>query len=82
MAIARKPTKATEKDITALINKGGSTTTEKENKKTEQPIVLRIPSELLEQIDKEVSAKKIKIPRHQWLLQAIIEKLEKDGVEL
>lgn len=88
MAIARKPksseTQAKEQSINALINKGGSVAEDREdggNKKQtgDKSILIRIPAEVLKKIDEIVSAKKIKTPRHTWLLEAIFEKLEKDG---
>lgn len=82
MAIARKP-KASEKrvkeqSINALINKGGSIAESDGKEAGEKPILIRIPVEALKKIDEIVSAKKIKTPRHTWLLEAIFEKLEKD----
>jgi hypothetical protein len=86
MAITRKPKTiekvAKEKDINALINKGGSAA---ENinvvEKTigEKPIIIRVPSEALGKIDKIVKSKQIKTPRHTWLLEAIFEKLERES---
>lgn len=83
MAISRKPKAAEkpakEKDINALINKGGSVAKNGNKKLEEKPILIRIPAEVLEKIDEIVSAKKIKTPRHTWLLEAVFEKLEKEG---
>lgn len=86
MAISRKPKttgkKAKETDINALINKGGSTanTADNGNAKTgDKPILIRIPSDALQKIDEIVIAKKIKTPRHTWLLEAVFEKLEREG---
>jgi hypothetical protein len=88
MAIARKPklseTQAKEQNINTLINKGGSVAEDREDGgNTEQtgdkPILIRIPAEVVKKIDEIVSAKKIKTPRHTWLLEAVFEKLEKDG---
>ncbi len=86
MAITRKP-KATEKaakekDINALINKGGSTaenTSVSEKTAEDKPIIIRIPSDALERIDRIVKSKQIKTPRHTWLLEAIFEKLERES---
>lgn len=83
MAISRKP-KATEKtqkepDINALINKGGSTAETSIKKEEGKPVLVRVPSDMLKQIDEIVSSKKIKIPRHTWLLEAVFEKLEREG---
>ncbi len=88
MAIARKPkpseTQAKEQSINALINKGGSVAESREDdgsaKQTgDKPILIRIPAEAVKKIDEIVSAKKIKTPRHTWLLEAVFEKLEKDS---
>jgi hypothetical protein len=88
MAIARKPkpseTQAKEQSINALINKGGSIAEDKENdgnvtQTGDKPILIRIPAEAVKKIDEIVSAKKIKTPRHTWLLEAVFEKLEKDS---
>lgn len=89
MAIERKPkpseTQAKEQSINALINKGGSVGEDIEYdssnaKQTgDKPILIRIPAEAVKKIDEIVSAKKIKTPRHTWLLEAVFEKLEKDS---
>lgn len=83
MAISRKPKasekQAQERSISALINKGGSGARNSSDKNlTEKSILLRIPAATLEMIDEVVNAKKIKTPRHTWLLEAVFEKLEKD----
>lgn len=83
MAIARKP-KATNKqgkavDINALINKGGSPATKDKKHEAEKSILLRVPSNTLEKIDEIVNSRQIKTPRHTWLLEAVFEKLEREG---
>lgn len=83
MAISRKP-KAVEKlakepNIEALINKGGSTAEKTVAKVEEKPILIRVPSDIIKQIDSIVSSKKIKTPRHTWLLEAVFEKLERES---
>jgi hypothetical protein len=82
MAISRKP-KTTEKvakepSIAALINKGGSTAETTIEKVGEKPILIRVPSDVIKQIDSIVSSKRIKTPRHTWLLEAVFEKLERE----
>ena len=82
MAISRKPKttegRLKEQSINALISKGGSVAENTEKQVGEKPILIRVPVEALEKIDEIVSAKKIKTPRHTWLLEAIFEKLERD----
>ena len=42
-------------------------------------VPVRIDTTLLTRIDQAVQAQPIKIPRNTWMLQAILEKLERDG---
>jgi hypothetical protein len=82
MAISRKPRPARTStvDVEALINKGGSPPVEATEKTAEAtvPVVLRLPSEMLGQIDASVKARPIRTPRHTWLLEAIYEKLARE----
>ena len=83
MAIARKPK---PKTIDEFIEEGGSapattistTTKVARTKKLEQPVKLRVPSELLEQIDAAVADRRPSPSRHNWILEAIYEKLERE----
>ena len=80
MPISRKPK---EKDLETFIAKGGSEPVEpkkeKEDEKTVQSLKLRIPTELLEEIDQLVASRRPSPSRHQWILEALYEKVEKDG---
>jgi hypothetical protein len=85
VAITRKPQAApavpASVDVDALINKGGSAAGHGKGRAADrsvEPVVLRIPAELLSRIDAAVSARPLKTPRHTWLLEAMIEKLERD----
>jgi hypothetical protein len=83
MAISRKPKidkkEANEKDISNLINKGGSPPSDNENKYKEKSILLRIPADTLKKVDEVVKSKQIKTPRHTWLLEAVFEKLHRES---
>ncbi len=48
-----------------------------ENEEAEQQVKLRLPVSLLQKIDACVKSQRIKTSRHRWLMEAIIEKLEK-----
>jgi uncharacterized protein (DUF4415 family) len=80
MAIARKPK---PKTIDEFIEEGGSAPVAMEpaekkpvrTEKAEQPVKLRVPADLLEQIDAAVAAKRPAPSRHNWILEAIYEKL-------
>lgn len=93
MAIARKPRAAapapsptaSEREIEALIHKGGSIaqTTSPESlpsrtRSETAKVILRLPAEMLARVDTLVEARSPKIPRHTWLLEAIVEKLERE----
>jgi hypothetical protein len=44
-----------------------------------QPLKLRVPRELVRDIDNLLSQRKPKISRHNWILEALYEKLERDS---
>ncbi len=90
MPITRKPkaplSTSSDIDIDELINRGGSIAhTESENEKTppklNSVVNLRIPPQLLERIDQTLENQTLKIPRHTWILQALVEKLERDEIK-
>ncbi len=86
MAITRKPkpTSATPSaiDVDALISKGGSVggqlpaAVEEETKPV--PVVLRVPADVLAKVDQVIKERRVRIPRHTWLLEAVVEKLERE----
>lgn len=84
MAITRKPKPSAPSsaavDIDALINKGGSVATTAPPSTSDKPaaVVLRMPAEVLERVDRQVEARPVKVPRHTWLMEAVIEKLARD----
>jgi hypothetical protein len=88
MAISRKPKQssgaaAKTVDVDALINKGGSVGGRNGGQGKEKdavPVILRVPEDILERVDSSVQARRIKTPRHTWLLEAILEKLERESV--
>lgn len=81
MAISRKPK---ENKVEEFIKGGGSEPVEEKKdqgkEKTIQSIKLRIPTDLLEEIDQLVAERKPSPSRHQWILEALYEKVEREGV--
>jgi hypothetical protein len=79
MAITGKP-KKNSVNVEALIEKGGSVSNEDTATNTKRifNLQLRIDEELLSRIDKVLEERKIKTPRHTWLLEAVHEKLERE----
>jgi hypothetical protein len=85
MAISRKPRQSSsvaEKpvDVDALIKKGGSVAGKNGEDKSTVPVILRVPEDILEKVDASVQARRIKTPRHTWLLEAVLEKLERESM--
>lgn len=78
MPIAKKPTQDEETNqsrINAVISKGGSIA--RVGKTGNQKILIRIPIEILDQVDTDLSSRPLKTPRNTWILEAILEKLER-----
>ena len=89
MAITRKPKKTANKsqfEVEALINKGGSIAKLAQNTffdkaVTERQVTLRIPVFMLTEIDNSLKQNAIRIPRHTWILKAIVEKLKREKAD-
>ena len=86
VTIVRKPggSIASEQQIETLINKGGDvgTTrlarpTDRNNRKSSK-VLLRIPDDLLFRVNQAVEARPLPTTRHAWLLEAVLEKLERE----
>jgi hypothetical protein len=83
MAVARRPTARPSVDVDELIGKGGSVPSEAQSvpESENTAVPLRLPRALLSRVDRAVAKQPIKVPRNTWLLHAIMEKLERDGIE-
>jgi hypothetical protein len=68
-------------DVEALISTGGTTagSPTEEEKKAATPVLLRVPTDLLDRVDRRLSMRAVKIPRHTWILEAILEQLEREA---
>jgi hypothetical protein len=89
--ITRKPSRQrastpppSEAEIEALIHQGLSkpaapASAPPEEEDDEQQVVLRLPRALLRRIDVAVKQRPLKTPRHRWLVEAILEKLERES---
>ena len=85
MAITRKPKLPNySNDIDVIINKGGSVSGESNIKRKDykNSMTLRLPHFLLDQINEILSEKLIPTPRHTWILEAILEKIEREQAKL
>jgi hypothetical protein len=78
MPVAKKPIQdeeTSESQINAVISKGGSVA--KPDKAGNQKILIRIPNGLLDRVDTDLTTRPLKTPRNTWILEAILEKLER-----
>jgi hypothetical protein len=83
MAQSAKPTRSTSQptdSIEAFISKGGSVAlTKPAGKGAQHP--LKFPEgDLFERLERARQASAVKLPRNTWILQAIAEKLEREGL--
>ena len=81
MAIARKPkgnAQASETEIAVLIDKGGSTAGQKVAAPENLAVALRIPGPLAERLTRALEGNMTRMPRHTWILEAIVEKLDRE----
>lgn len=84
MAITRSPkSKASEAKIQTLIEKGGRPARQETVAAASSPMAvsLRIPAPLAARLDTFLSDRLIRVPRHAWILQAILEKLDRETGE-
>jgi len=56
---------------------GGEADAEKSDN-NERQVVLRMQEDILSQVDKAVRKRAVRIPRHTWLLEAVVEKLARE----
>jgi hypothetical protein len=86
MAIVRKPQSESasppaEARVMELIEKGGSVASSKGEKSSEKKLTqvfFRAPGDLIAKIEKIAKSRVIPTSRQTWLLEAIVEKLERE----
>lgn len=81
MTVTTKPKskKQPEEDkVQALINKGGSVATmEQEAKRRFSSVLLRIPIDMLQEIDESVKRRRpVRISRQSWIIETLHERLK------
>ncbi len=68
-----------EKKTEEFILQGGSTAAkEGRDANAEFTVNVRLSTELLAQVNEAVKRRRVRIPRHSWLLEAICEKLDRE----
>jgi hypothetical protein len=80
MAISKKPQKKelSEKEVSNLINKGGSVAQKEPKPKDKSFQQIRIKPEIIQQIDDLIDKRIIGISRHAWFMEAIEDKIRKE----
>lgn len=83
MSISKKPKtkpQKSEASVQKLIDQGGSPAKNDRSRGKREiiPVSLRLPSELSRRIEAVLQKRAFKLPRHTWLLEAVIEKLERE----
>ena len=77
--IARKPKakgKPSPKEVERLIRKGGASAKPEASGST--AVLLKIPAATLEAVDELVARRKVRTYRSTWLMEAIVEKVERE----
>lgn len=71
--------RSADRELDELANQGGSVVAKSaKSTKVEATVNLRIPVDMLAQVDRVVKQRRLPTPRHRWLLEAIDEKLERE----
>jgi len=88
MSITRKPQppapggEPPKIDIDYLISKGGSVPNPEPTsggKPKVTSMILRIPGEIGQRLNQALQARPVRLPRHTWILEAIVEKLDRES---
>jgi hypothetical protein len=85
MAVTRKPQpkgasteEPSETAIRAFIERGGSVPSSEDASERTKLVQLRLAPELITRIDRVRQAQRVPPSRHHWLLESILEKLERE----
>lgn len=75
--------RATRKNDSSRVRKTvrGSVSKKSGHSDKDVSISLRLPSEMLEQVDTRAHARRLKTPRNRWILEAVYEKLDREADE-
>jgi hypothetical protein len=86
MAVSRKPKEETtqqvsDKTLEEYLRKGGSTAKTQTAPVKDVRFSLTIPAAICEELDTLRDSRRLKVSRHKWVLEAIVEKLERERAE-
>ena len=87
MAVSRKPKEemtqqVSDKALEEYLHKGGSTAKTRTAPAKDIRFSLTIPAAICEELDALRDSRRLKTSRHQWVLEAIVEKIEREREKL
>ena len=86
MAVSRKPKEEitqhiSDKALEEYLHKGGSTAKAQSAPMKDVRFSLTIPAAICEELDGLRASRRLKTSRHKWVLEAIVEKIERERAE-
>lgn len=72
---------ANEREVEAFIRRGGSTAGEAHPEAKPKSVLLNVPQDVLADIDRLRAERRLKTPRHTWIMEAIVEKLDREKAQ-
>jgi hypothetical protein len=69
---------AKDREIETFIRRGGSTASDAPPDVKTKSVLLNVPHDVLADIDRLRADRRLKTPRHTWIMEAIIEKLDRE----
>lgn len=81
MALRKRPKQEQANDWIEAANLEQPEPTEPESEKDIQSVRLRVPLDLLDEIDRLVAKRQPKTSRHNWILEALYEKVKREKKE-
>lgn len=72
----QQPSNPDERRINALIEKGGTVAADDSPTTKQMLVQLRLPSDLIQRIDRTRQKRTVPPSRHSWILEALLEKLK------
>jgi hypothetical protein len=87
MAVSRKPKEesaphVSDKALEEYLRKGGSTAKTQSAPMKDIRFSLTIPATICEEVDGLRASRRLKTSRHKWVLEAIVEKIEREREKL
>jgi hypothetical protein len=76
--VQRIPGQVDADQVDAVIHRGGTPAASLASPDRAVPVALRVPQGLLSSVDRLVRSRRIRVPRHSWILEAIQEKVDRE----